>query len=901
MKYILYLVLLISSQVFAKPVNNSIAFYYSYPMPLAEMTFYSRVVVQPEHVTEHELNWLKQRNIAVYAYLSVGESFNRNKSSISINPNWDSHIADLASAHWQQHIQRSAETLKARGFSGLFLDTLDSYQLLDDKHSKPEQQAGLVTIISSLSETFDKHLILNRGFELLPKLADLANDLVAEGLYSHYNPNDNSYKLTNKNDQDWLRARLKKAKNLGLNVQIIDYAKPDNRLAMAQKIIDAGFNPWVTDGHLQTWGTSSITPVPRRILIPYNSDISPLVKKSVHSKLATIIEYLGYIPDYVDVAKESLPKIDPSLHAGIISWTTHSIFYSTEIIKWLEGGLKIVPELILGELPQSNKLLISLGVENINNAQPGPYEVKYFADWLKGETTKAPVIIRPNFLKLTSDATALISISSANGKILAQGSKTKLGGIIVAPWLIDNLPLEGSKWVIDPKNLLTKVLNLPTILAPDTTTLSGRRMLTLHIDGDGFSSVAHFKGKPYNSEVIRDEIIKRYKLPLTSSIIQADIEPNGLHPKQSEELEQVARDIFKLPYVEIASHTYSHPYFWKALSGIQNIEEDDTVYGLNLNIPGYPSVDLEKEISGSIQYINERLTPNYKKTVLILWSGDAVPGPKALAIARKAGVLNVNGGNTSVKADNPTLTNVSPIGRPEGDLLYQIYAPIINENVYTNLWHGPYYGFKRLIETFEITEKPYRLKPYSIYFHFYSGELPAGLDALKYNIDYVLARPNTPVHLSQYAKIAKDFYFSALAKNSNNEWFFSSQSIRTLRIPNDFDIPNIAQSSGVSGITQKGDYIHITDDLAKLSFDHSQKNNVPYLASANVSMDNWQVNGAVSFKAWVPAKIDLVNGRSCEFVSNDGKRFRGKSNADITQFSLPKGQFYGYLKCKIAA
>ena len=78
----------------------------------------------------------------------------------------------------------------------------------------------------------------------MPKLANLANDLVAEGLYSHFNPNDNSYTLTNKNDQNWLSAQLKKAQNLGLNVQIIDYAKPDNRLAMAQKIIDAGFNRW---------------------------------------------------------------------------------------------------------------------------------------------------------------------------------------------------------------------------------------------------------------------------------------------------------------------------------------------------------------------------------------------------------------------------------------------------------------------------------------------------------------------------------------------------------------------------------------------------------------------------------------------------------------------------------
>ncbi|MGY8875065.1 MAG: endo alpha-1,4 polygalactosaminidase, partial [Pseudoalteromonas sp.] len=108
-----------------------------------------------------------------------------------------------------------------------------------------------------------------------------------------------------------------------------------------------------------------------------------------------------------------------------------------------------------------------------------------------------------------------------------------------------------------------------------------------------------------------------------------------------------------------------------------------------------------------------------------LWSGDATPGPKALELARDAGVLNVNGGNTDVNADNPSLSHISPIGRPERDLLYQIYAPILNENVYTNLWHGPYYGFRRLTETFEITEKPYRLKPYTIYYHFYSGEVLA--------------------------------------------------------------------------------------------------------------------------------------------------------------------------------
>ena len=898
MKYILYLALLVSTHVLAKPVtNNSIAFYYSAPMPLAEMTFYSRVVVQPESVTKYELDWLKQRNISVYAYLSVGESFNKSESSLIVNPNWNSHIADLTSKQWQKQLQKNAKNLQDRGFSGLFLDTLDSYQLLDISHDKPAQKAGLISIIKNLSTTFNKHLILNRGFELLPQLKDLATDLVAEGLYSHYSPVDNSYKLTTENDQRWLNAQLHTAKNLGFKVQVIDYAKPSKRLAMAQKIIAAGYAPWVTDGHLQTWGTSSISPVPRRVLIPYNSKIKPLIYTTVHLKLATMIEYLGYIPDYIDVAKRDLPLVDPSLHAGIISWTDSDKFYTPTITNWLQSNLGVVPELIMGELPQSTKLLLNLGIEALNVLPEGPYELNYFAPWLKGEATTPPAIIKPYLLKLAPNASALINIKAADDSIIVQSAKTKYGAVVVAPWLIDTLPMEGSKWVIDPRTLLTKAMELPPILVPDTTTQSGRRMLTLHIDGDGFTSVAHYDGKPYSAEVIRDKIIKRYKLPLTASVIQADIEKSGVHSKESPKLERIARSIFNLPYVEIASHTYSHPYFWTVLSGLRKVDENEIDYGFHLDVPGYDTINLEKEITGSIKYINEKLTPKNKKTVMMLWSGDATPGPKALELARDAGVLNVNGGNTDVNADNPSLTHVSPIGRPERDLLYQIYTPILNENVYTDLWHGPFYGFKRLTETFEITEKPYRLKPYTIYFHFYSGELPAGLDALKHNIDYVQARPNTPVHLSHYAKVAKDFYFSALAKNSDGEWLFSSKDIRTLRIPTDFDMPNISQSQGVLGVTQKGDYVHIIGDIARLNFDHSKSTNKPYLASANVVIDNWQVNGAVSFKAWVPASLDLINARSCQFISNQGTRFKGVTRGKLTHFEIPAGNFYGYLNC----
>lgn len=897
MKTILFFLLLVSTSVLATPYNKSIAFYYAAPMPLAEMTFYSRVVVQPEYITAYELKWLKERDITVYAYISIGESYKENESSLVKNNNWNSHTADLTSSQWQNYLHEKAKALKNQGFDGLFLDTLDSYQLLDTTHNKTAQQAGLLEIINNLSVLFNKQLVLNRGFELLPKLQGLATDLVAEGLYSHYNPVDDSYKLTSLNDQAWLNNQLKKAQQLGFNVQVIDYAKPEKRLAMAHQIIAAGYNPWVTDGHLQTWGTSSISPVPRRILIPYNSNIKELIFSTVHLKLATLIEYLGYIPDYIDVAKRDLPKVDPSLHAGIISWTNMGALYTKPVTNWLENSLGVVPELIVGTLPQSATLLSALGVKTLNKMPQGPFELEYIAPWLKGEAKTPPPLVDLYSLELAPNATALITVKNADQDTIVQSAKTALGAVIVSPWLIDSLPMEGSNWVINPVTLLTKAMGLPTILAPDTTTESGRRMLTMHIDGDGFTSVAYHEGRPYSAEVIRDEIIKHYKLPITTSVIQADIESGGVHSKHSVKLESIARDIFNIPYVEIASHTYSHPYFWTALAGRRNINEDNTEYGFNINVPGYDKINLEKEITDSISYINEKLAPKNKKTKLILWSGDATPGPYALELARDAGVLNVNGGNTDVNNDNPSLSHISPIGRPERDLLYQIYAPILNENVFTNLWHGPYYGFSRLTETFEITEKPYRLKPYSIYYHFYSGEIPAGLKALKHNIDYVLARPNTPVFLSHYAKIAKDFYFSALAKNNDGEWLFSSKYIHTLRIPSDFDIPNITQSTGIAGVTERGNYIHIVDNIARINFDHSKSNEQPYLASANVVFDNWQVNGPVSFKAWLPVSIDLINGRSCQFISHLGKRFKGISKGRLTHFKLPVGDFYGYLNC----
>lgn len=898
MKKYLLLALLFCLPALAKPASHSLAFFYGQPLPLAEMTFYPGVVVQPDHTRDIELEWLAKRHIGTYAYLSVGESFASGAKGLLSNPNWHSQVMDLTSTAWQQQLLTQAKALKARGFHGLFLDTLDSYHLLPAPQQKA-QQLALLSLIQKLARLFDNHLVLNRGFELLPQLQGKAEKVVAEGLYSHYQPQDDRYSHTQESGQKWLLAQLHKAQQLGFKVQVIDYAKPGQRRAMADDIIKAGFTPWVADGHLLTWGTSNLTPVARKVLIPFDSNVESLINMDVHQRLATMLEYLGYIPDYVDISKSPLPPADTSLYAGVIVWAGEPALYQPKLVHWLHQIQGKLPLLLLGDAPEDPQLLQGLGAAMTDSTPPGPYQLVHKSAWLKGEGNPSLASLEPYPLTLGKQGQSLIAVKAANGATVQQATEGPDGMLLVAPWVVQYLPDGDSHWVIDPLAILQRGLKLQPIPAPDVTTESGRRIMTAHIDGDGFPSLARFPGQPYAAQVIEKEIIDHYKLPITVSVIQGEVGPTGMYPKISPRLEDIARDIFKKPWVEIASHTYSHPFNWSELAGRQHSTGGEAEYGEHLSIPGYHKISLKKEIDGSINYINHTLAPPGKKVVMMLWSGDAAPGPRPLQRARNMGVLNVNGGNTKLLKTNPSLSMAWPIGRPEGELLYQIYAPIMNENVYTNLWHGPFYGFKRVRETFAATGAPLRIKPFTIYYHFYSGANPAGLGALRSVYDYVLSHPNTPVHLSHYARMARDFYFSALAKDAQGQWLLSSRNIRTLRLPKALGFADIDRSQGLAGTTVDGRYLHLPTGDARIVLKPRQISRQPYLANANVQLYSWQQGRHIHFQAWAgTADLMLANAGSCQLVSSKGQHYQGKSVGQLTHFVLPHGDFRGHLYCE---
>jgi peptidoglycan/xylan/chitin deacetylase (PgdA/CDA1 family) len=477
-------------------------------------------------------------------------------------------------------------------------------------------------------------------------------------------------------------------------------------------------------------------------------------------------------------------------------------------------------------------------------------------------------------------------MTDTRGNIYDAAALTRWGGYVLDPFAI--LPIPGGeqvRWIIDPFAFLQRALALPDLPVADTTTENGRRLMFIHIDGDGFPSLAERPGSPIAGRVLLEDVIEKYRLPTTMSVIEGEVAPHGLYPKLAAEMEGVARRIFALPYVEIASHTYTHPFEWHRAeatrTGKGKIEDE----AYHLQIPGY-KFDLTREITGSIAYIRERLAPPGKPANIILWSGDADPMENALRIAEDAGLLNMNGGNTIITRANPSLTAISPLGVSKGGV-FHTYAPIMNENVYTNLWTGPFYGFERVIETFEMTEKPRRLKPINIYYHSYSASKRASLNALHKVYGWSLQQSPHIIFASQFIRKVRDFNSLVLAREGNAWRIRSDGELRTLRAPSALGRPDVALSEEVAGSLAgaDGNYIHLTGNNALLRFTNTPATQ-PALQDANAQITDWQPgkgNLRFSLKGHQPLEFSLTGTLRCPVTAN-GKSLAPNRTTGNTQY-----------------
>jgi len=880
--------LVLSAVAAAQP---SVAFHYGNRPPWDALSAFDRVVLEPDHVPEKRLAALS-RSSEVFAYVSVGEvdPGRQWRSQLPVdwllgdNTHWNSSVIDQSQAKWPEFfIEHVIKPLHDKGFRNYFLDTLDSYQLVA---KTPEQRAlqedGLVRLIRLIKTRYPQSkLFFNRGFEILPRVHNLVSAVAAESLYAGWDPATQRYRPVKEADRKWLGDKLQRIQEeYKLPVTVIDYLPSSQRVEarqVAEKISKLGFTPWVTNANIDLLGIGSIEVMPRKVLMLYDEadDDTELMTNESSVLYGTMpLNYMGYGAKYLD-ARSALPEYPlRGRYAGIVIWLQKPLNsrHARNLTRWLSRQVSDgVPLLIIGEasfLFESPELTRQLGLQ-IQQPEGFPGRLKLTDHRQPVGFELTPLPERSAFFPLTlKKGEPLAVVEDENGKKQVAAAYTPWGGYVLDPFAVVTLPGDsGDRWVVEPFVMMQKALRLPPMPVPDLTTENGRRLLLIHMDGDGFANRAEFPGSPLAPEVLYEKVLKRFQVPTTISVIEGEVGPDGLYPELSPQMEKIARKIFAMPHVEIGSHSFSHPFKWGKLS--KGVESDE---GYNLPIPGY-RFDLKREISGSIDYITRQLAPPGKPVTLFQWTGNCNPTDEALKLTQKAGVGNINGGDTVITRSNPSMTAVAPIGMYKG-AFFQVFAPNQNENVYTHDWTGPFYGFRRVIETFKMTDKPRRLKPMNIYYHTYAASKPASLDALTSVYQWALEQDNTPIYTSRYVRMATEFNHITVARNVEGWQIRGLKDLRQLRIPSELGYPDIEHSSGIAGFNDHGSqrYIHAASDAVTLAL-RKQADNTPQLADANALLQGISPAGqrlSLAFATQAPLVVRMRNISNCRFQNGDG-------------------------------
>jgi polysaccharide biosynthesis protein PelA len=358
------LILFIYSTALIAEHTPSIAFYYGAHPPMDELRAYDIAVVDPHaNIDTKPVPYAKTQ---WYAYVSLGEwdgtlpkIFKKNWT-LTKNTTWNSHVINQANPQWRMYfINKVIAPLWKKGYHGFFLDTLDSYQLAKlSKTQQRAQEAGLISTITALKKRFPTaHIILNRGFEILPKVKNLINGVAIESLYRSWDQAKKRYTRVSPNDQKWVMARMNTVKKEHLWPIVIDYVSAKNRalqIATAKKIKAAGFIPFVTDGLLQHMGVGSFYIVPRKILVIYDGHSHPdLTFAPVMRFAAFPLEYMGYIPETHDLQKPLPRDVTTGRYAGALIWLegTPSVTRSKALSLWLSRLIALkVPVTVLGDI-----------------------------------------------------------------------------------------------------------------------------------------------------------------------------------------------------------------------------------------------------------------------------------------------------------------------------------------------------------------------------------------------------------------------------------------------------------------------------------------------------------------------------------------------------------------------
>lgn len=598
--------------------------------------------------------------------------------------------------------------------------------------------------------------------------------------------------------------------------------------------------------------SAEATTVNRNILAVYDStEVPEGLPNRVQRYAAMPLEHLGYAVDYLDAHKGIPADLNMTKYHGIVTWFADNQLKDAEnYAKWLTAQVRQGKKLVV--IDDFGFYLDEKNAPISEEVQKDFYEA-FGTKIIPGKTILSPLMIEivkivPEMTeferKLGGDLTYFSDLTAPGAEVYLKLKRKDTGGFFDAVFaspkggaalgpyaLYYNSSNEQTRWRINPFKFFAKAFG-NDFPKPDVSTMNGMRLFYSHIDGDGLRNGSKVFADQSCAEAMYEQIFLKYKLPIASSVIVGDILLTG--DKKRGQLVETLRKMYELPNVNAASHGWSHPAEWKEHTPM-------------VKLRGY-EYSPENEIGKSIEYINEHFVPKDKKTNIFFWTGDCEPDYEALKYVHENNLRNINGGDTRFDRMFPSYTYVAPLFRMvEG--LTQTLASNANEYVYTDNWTGPFYGFKYVIQTFENTEKPMRIRPIDVYYHFYSMEYDPSAKALNDVYTFVLTQDIFPVFAGDYIDIAHGFRTTEIERASANRWTISNNgALRTIRFDDEPRFVDLAASKGVFGFMhlQGSLYVHMDNgDGAEIVLTGAKPAS-PYVSKANGTIKNLKTSGGTT-------------------------------------------------------
>ena len=200
----------------------------------------------------------------ILGYLSLGEVHSGRDYFAEVeaegllirpNPNWpDARFIDIRDQRWHKRvIERLIPEILARGFDGIFFDTLDDAEFLEQRD--PVRFAGMVDaaaqLLRKLRQRFpDIPLMVNRGYAVLPHAPGAFDMLLGESVFSTYDAISGAYKLAPEADYHWQVRQMRDAQQRDPKLRLftLDYWNADDPRGIARIYAEErknGFIPYV--------------------------------------------------------------------------------------------------------------------------------------------------------------------------------------------------------------------------------------------------------------------------------------------------------------------------------------------------------------------------------------------------------------------------------------------------------------------------------------------------------------------------------------------------------------------------------------------------------------------------------------------------------------------------------